>query len=74
LPPHRSTTQEQYKGNQNGRFYRSGISEAPGRKCLYKKQLQQSGFEMRELSIVGEDCHANEQVVGFYNAGDWMKS
>jgi len=38
------------------------------------KELQQSGFDMKKLSIVGKNPHAEEHVVGFYNAGDRMKS
>jgi hypothetical protein len=37
------------------------------------KELQQSGFDMKKLSIVGRDYHTDEHVVGFYNAGDRMK-
>ena len=37
------------------------------------KELQQAGFDMKELSIVGRDYHTDEQVVGYYNAGDRMK-
>jgi uncharacterized membrane protein len=37
------------------------------------KELQQSGFDMKKLSIVGKDYHTEEHVVGFYNAGDRMK-
>ena len=37
------------------------------------KALQQSGFDMKKLSIVGRDYHTDEQVVGYYNAGDRMK-
>jgi hypothetical protein len=37
------------------------------------KELQQSGFDMKKLSIVGRDYHTDEQVVGYYNAGDRMK-
>jgi len=38
------------------------------------KELQQSGFDMRKLSIVGRDYHTEEHVVGYYNAGDRMKA
>jgi len=38
------------------------------------KQLQHSGFDMKHLSIVGRDYHTDEHVVGYYNAGDRMKS
>jgi hypothetical protein len=38
------------------------------------KELQQSGFDMKKLSIVGRDYHTDEQVVGYYNAGDRMKA
>ena len=37
------------------------------------KELQQSGFNMKNLSIVGRGYHTDEHVVGYYNAGDRMK-
>jgi len=37
------------------------------------KQLQRAGTDMHRLSVVGKDTHADEQVVGYYNAGDRMK-
>jgi len=37
------------------------------------KELQQSGFDMKKLSIVGRDYHTDENVVGYYTAGDRMK-
>ena len=37
------------------------------------KELQKSGFNMKKLSIVGKDYHTEENVVGYYNAGDRMK-
>ena len=37
------------------------------------KELQRSGFDMKKMSIVGKDYHTDEQVVGYYNAGDRMK-
>jgi uncharacterized membrane protein len=37
------------------------------------KKLQQSGFDMNKLSIVGRDYLTEEHVVGYYNAGDRMK-
>lgn len=36
------------------------------------KELQRSGFDMKKLSIVGKDYQTEEQVVGFYNAGNRM--
>jgi hypothetical protein len=38
------------------------------------KELQASRFDMKKLSIVGKDYHTEEQVVGYYNAGDRMKA
>ena len=38
------------------------------------KKLEKSGFEMKQLSIVGKDYHTDEAVVGYYNVGDRMKS
>jgi hypothetical protein len=37
------------------------------------KELQESGFDMKKLSIVGRDQHTDEHVVGYYNAGERMK-
>jgi uncharacterized membrane protein len=37
------------------------------------KQLQESGVDMRSLSIAAKDTHTDEHVVGYYNAGDRMK-
>jgi hypothetical protein len=37
------------------------------------KELQRSGFDMKKLSVVGKDYHTDEQIVGYYNAGDRMK-
>jgi uncharacterized membrane protein len=37
------------------------------------KELQKSGFDMKKLSVVGKDYHTEDQVVGYYNAGDRMK-
>ena len=36
-------------------------------------QLKRLGFDMTKLSIVGKDYHTEENVVGYYNAGDRMK-
>jgi hypothetical protein len=38
------------------------------------KELQRSGFEMRKLSIIGQDFQSTEHVVGFYNLDDRMKA
>ena len=38
------------------------------------KKLEKSGFDMKQLSIVGKDYHTEEAVVGYYNVGDRMKS
>lgn len=37
------------------------------------KELQQGGFDMHQLSIVGRDTHLDEDVVGYYNTGDRMQ-
>ena len=37
------------------------------------KALQRAGFDMKKLSVVGKDYHTDEQIVGYYNAGDRMK-
>ena len=38
------------------------------------RQLQDAGFNMKKLSIVGQDFHTEEDVVGYYTVGDRMKS
>ena len=37
------------------------------------KELQKAGFDMKKLSIVGKGYHTEDQVIGYYNAGDRMK-
>jgi hypothetical protein len=37
------------------------------------KRLTASGFEMKNLSVVGKGYHSEEKVVGFYNTGDRVK-
>ena len=36
------------------------------------RQLQQNGFDMKNLSIVGKDYHTEEHVVGYYSTCDRM--
>jgi len=38
------------------------------------KELQRSGFDMKQLSIVGKDYHPEDYVVGYYTTGDRMKA
>lgn len=38
------------------------------------KRLQKSGFEMKKISVIGNDYHTEEHVVGYYNIGDRMKA
>jgi hypothetical protein len=37
------------------------------------KELQKSGFNMKQLSIVGKGYETENHVIGYYNAGDRMK-
>jgi hypothetical protein len=37
------------------------------------KSLTASGFDMKNLSVVGKGYHSDEKVVGFYNMGDRVK-
>jgi uncharacterized membrane protein len=37
------------------------------------RKLEQAGFDMKKLSIVAKNPHAEEHVVGFYNTGDRVK-
>lgn len=38
------------------------------------RELDRSGFAMKQLSIVGKGYHSEEHPVGFYTTGDRMKS
>ena len=38
------------------------------------RELQQAGFDMQKLSIVGKDYYTEEEVVGYYTTGDRMKA
>ena len=40
---------------------------------LAVKELKDSRFDIKNLSIVGSGCHANEDEVGFYSIGDRIK-
>jgi hypothetical protein len=37
------------------------------------RKLTGSGFEMKQLSVVGKGYHTEEKVTGFYNVGDRIK-
>jgi hypothetical protein len=37
------------------------------------KELKNGGYDVKKLSIVGRDYHTEDNVVGFYHAGDRMK-
>jgi hypothetical protein len=38
------------------------------------KGLQKAGFDLKRFSIVGQDLHSENHVVGYYNPGDRMKA
>jgi hypothetical protein len=37
------------------------------------KELGLAGFDITHLSVVGKGYHVDEQVTGFYNAGDRIR-
>lgn len=37
------------------------------------RKLEQGGFDMKHLSILGRDYHTEEHAVGFYNSGDRVR-
>ena len=37
------------------------------------KRLAKSGFDIKQLSVIGKGYHTDEKVVGFYNTGDRVK-
>jgi hypothetical protein len=38
------------------------------------RSLNHAGFNMKSLSLVGKGCHSEEQAMGFYTAGDRIRS
>ena len=38
------------------------------------RALEKSGFDLKQLSILGKDYQTEEQVVGYYTTGDRMKA
>jgi hypothetical protein len=38
------------------------------------KGLEHAGFDLKQFSIVGQDFHSENHVVGYYNTGDRMKA
>ena len=36
------------------------------------RALQANGYDMKQLSIVGQESHTEEKVLGYYNTGDRM--
>jgi hypothetical protein len=40
---------------------------------LAVRKLADAGIDIKHLSVVGKGFHTDEQVVGFYNAGDRIK-
>ena len=38
------------------------------------RTLGKSGFDMKKLSLVGKGYHSEEKPMGFYTAGDRIKS
>jgi hypothetical protein len=55
--------------------YETAVAVFPTHEAAEKavKSLTASGFEMKNLSIVGKGYHSDEKVVGFYNTGDRVK-
>ncbi len=37
-------------------------------------KLSQASFDIKKVSIIGKDYHTEEKIVGYYTAGDRMKS
>jgi hypothetical protein len=55
--------------------YETAIAVFPTHEAAEKavKSLSASGFDMKNLSVVGKGYHSDEKVVGFYNMGDRIK-
>ena len=50
------------------------IYKSPAEVETAVKELQQSGFDMKKLSLVGPDYHTDEAVLDYYNTGDKTNS
>ncbi|HED32699.1 MAG TPA: DUF1269 domain-containing protein [Gammaproteobacteria bacterium] len=37
------------------------------------KELEKSGFDIKQLSIIGKGYHTEEDAIGYYNTGDRVK-
>jgi len=37
------------------------------------RELEKSGFDMKQLSIIGKDYHTEKQALGFYDTGERIK-
>jgi len=68
--------QDKKGGKMNGNDFNSIVAIYPSHIAAETaiRELQQSGFDMNKLSIVGRDFHTDEHVVGYYNGGDRMKA
>ena len=50
-----------------------GVFDNRGKAEEAVRSIGQSGFAMKQLSIVGKGYHTDEKVIGFYNVGDRIK-
>lgn len=57
----------------NQKHYVIAVYKTHGEAEESVKELQLSGIDMKQCSIMGQGFHSEEEVVGFYNAGDRMK-
>jgi len=55
--------------------YQTAIAVFPDHICTEKavKTLTATGFNMKNLSVIGKGYHSEEKVVGFYNIGDRIR-
>jgi uncharacterized membrane protein len=78
----RSSRLRGYKVTVGGQKGENGMSKFDSAVAIFHthseaeqavKELQRAGIDMHNISIVARDTHTDEQVVGYYNAGDRMK-
>jgi Heat induced stress protein YflT domain len=48
------------------------VADRDGAEAAVRK-LSGSGFDMKQISVVGQGCHSEDKVVGFYNAGQRIR-
>jgi hypothetical protein len=72
--PAQAETAREWLAFRTNRSTGVAVFKSPDEAEAAVKGLQQGGFDSKQFSIVGQDFHSENHVVGYYNAGDRMKA